>query len=103
MYEWFTRSLEHVRDGTGDRFEPIIPLIAGPTIPGRGNTRIYGRPTGGLSRTGRRSTGSGGRVMATAFKIPFDVVKQRLEVQGALRLKNDQNAYKGIRISRSNT
>ena len=35
-------------------------------------------------------------MLATAFKIPFDVVKQRLEVQGALRLKNDQTAYKGM-------
>jgi len=41
-------------------------------------------------------SGSGGRVLATAFKIPFDVVKQRLEVQGALRLRADQSTiYNG--------
>jgi len=29
MYEWFKRSLQRARENTSDRFEPLIPLIAG--------------------------------------------------------------------------
>ena len=37
--------------------------------------------------------GVAGRVFASAFKIPFDVVKQRLEVQGAILAPREQRAY----------
>ena len=103
MYEWFKRSLQRARDGTGDRFQPVIPLIAGVCVCHPGGARPSrprsADPSGARALAPPRSCpslGSGGRVLATAFKIPFDVVKQRLEVQGALRLKNDQTAYKGM-------
>eukprot|EP00160_Parvularia_atlantis_P001471 Unigene11173_Nuclearia_a/m.34186 Unigene11173_Nuclearia_a/g.34186 ORF Unigene11173_Nuclearia_a/g.34186 Unigene11173_Nuclearia_a/m.34186 type:complete len:346 (+) Unigene11173_Nuclearia_a:37-1074(+) len=67
LYEWFKRALLSVRDGTGDTFEPIIPLLAG----------------------------AGARLFGSSVKTPFDVVKQRLEVQGALRTSSDRRPYRG--------
>ena len=45
--------------------------------------------------------GAFARLMATTVKIPFDVVKQRLEVQGAILHKTQHNVYTGSSSSSS--
>jgi len=45
--------------------------------------------------------GAFARLMATSVKIPFDVVKQRLEVQGAILHKTQHNVYNGFYLSSS--
>lgn len=67
LYEWFRRAMVSVYDGTGDTFEPLIPIVAG------ASARLFG----------------------SSVKTPFDVVKQRLEVQGAIKQHRDTHVYRG--------